>query len=42
MAWCLGYGKGKSLANAVGKHVDEEDKGITEMMTPGGKGGNEM
>ena len=33
----LGYGKGKSLNNAVSKHVDDEDKGVTEMMTPGGK-----
>lgn len=28
---------GKSLANAVANHVDEEDKGVTEMMTPGGR-----
>lgn len=33
----LGYGEGKSLANAVAKHVDKEDKGVTELMTPGGK-----
>ena len=32
----LGYGEGKSPVNAVAKHVDEEDKGVTEMMTPGG------
>lgn len=32
----LGYGEGKSLANAVANHVDEEDKGVTELMTPGG------
>ena len=32
----LGYGSGKSLNNAVSKHVDNEDKGVTEMMTPGG------
>lgn len=32
----LGYGNGKSLNNAVSKHVDNEDKGVTEMMTPGG------
>ena len=37
VAESLGYGKGKSLANAVAKHVDAEDKGVTEMMTPGGK-----
>ena len=28
--------EGKSLANAVANHVDEEDKGVTELMTPGG------
>lgn len=32
----LGYGKGKSLANAVANHVDKEDKGVTKIMTPGG------
>ena len=37
VAACLGYGKGKSLNNAVAKHVDEEDKGVIETMTPGGK-----
>lgn len=37
IAEALGYGKGKSLNNAVATHVDDEDKGITEMMTPGGK-----
>ena len=37
IAAALGYGAGKSLANAVAKHVDDEDKGVTEMMTPGGK-----
>lgn len=37
VAAALGYGKGKSLANAVANHVDAEDKGVTEMMTPGGK-----
>ncbi len=37
VAKALGYGDGKSLANAVAKHVDDEDKGVTEMMTPGGK-----
>lgn len=36
VAEALGYGKGKSLANAVANHVDAEDKGVTEMMTPGG------
>lgn len=36
VAEALGYGKGKSLANAVANHVDVEDKGVTEMMTPGG------
>ena len=37
VAEALGYGRGKSLANAVANHVDDEDKGVTEMMTPGGK-----
>ena len=37
VAMALGYGKGKSLNNAVSKHVDDEDKGVTEMMTPGGR-----
>lgn len=37
VAVALGYGKGKSPTNAVANHVDEEDKGVTEMMTPGGK-----
>lgn len=37
VAAALGYGKGKSLNNAVSRHVDDEDKGVTEMMTPGGK-----
>ena len=36
-AQALGYGEGKSLANAVANHVDEKDKGVTEWMTPGGK-----
>ena len=35
VATALGYGEGKSLANAVANHV-EEDKGVTELMTPGG------
>ena len=37
VAAALGYGKGKSLNNAVSKHVDNDDKGVTEMMAPGGK-----
>lgn len=37
VAEALGYGEGKSLANAVARHVDPEDKGVTEMMTPGGR-----
>lgn len=37
VAAALGYGEGKSLANAVAKHVDAEDKGVIKMMTPGGK-----
>lgn len=36
VASALGYGNGKSPVNAVSNHVDEEDKGVTEMMTPGG------
>ena len=36
VAQALGYGDGKSLVNAVTRHVDDEDKGVTEMMTPGG------
>lgn len=37
VAQALGYGDGKSLANAVARHVDDDDKGVTELMTPGGK-----
>mgnify|MGYP000619231799 CR=1 FL=1 len=37
VARALGYGEGKSLNNAIARHVDEEDKGVTEMVTPGGK-----
>lgn len=37
VAKALGYGDGKSCVNAVANHVDDEDKGVTEMMTPGGK-----
>lgn len=33
----LGYGEGKSLNNAVANHVDDEDKGVTEIVTPGGR-----
>lgn len=33
----MGYGKGKSLNNAVAAHVMDEDKGVTEIMTPGGR-----
>lgn len=36
VARALGYGEGKSLSNAVANHVDAEDRGVTEMMTPGG------
>lgn len=36
VAEALGYGKGKSIANAVAKHVDGTDKGVTDLMTPGG------
>lgn len=34
VAEILGYAKG---ANAIKSHVDREDKGVTKMMTPGGK-----
>ena len=37
VARALGYGEGKSLNNAVAKHVDGEDKGVTEMITRGGQ-----
>ncbi len=37
VAAALGYGKSKSLNNAINNHVYEEDKGVTDMMTPGGK-----
>lgn len=37
VATALGYGEGKSIPNAIANHVDETDKGVTEMMTPGGK-----
>lgn len=36
VARALGYGSGKSLNNAISNHVSEEDKGVTEIMTPGG------
>lgn len=36
VAIALGYGNGKSPINAVAIHVDEEDKGVTKIMTPGG------
>lgn len=34
VATILGYAK---TANAISQHVDDEDKGVTRMMTPGGK-----
>lgn len=38
VAKALGYGDdGKSATNAVSRHVDAEDKGVTEIVTPGGK-----
>ena len=37
VAEALGYGSGKAPTNAVANHVDPEDKGVTEMMTPGGR-----
>lgn len=36
VAQALGF-KGKGANNALKAHVDEEDKGVTEIMTPGGK-----
>lgn len=36
VAQALGYRSGKSPTNAIARHVDDEDKGVTEMMTPGG------
>ena len=37
VAEALGYGKGNSITNAVTNHVDDEDKGVTKIMTPGGR-----
>ena len=37
VAQALGYGEGKSLANAVANHVDDLDRSVTEMMTEAGK-----
>lgn len=37
VARALGYGDGKSLNNAISNHVDVDDKGVTEIVTPGGK-----
>lgn len=37
VAEALGYGGGKAPVNAVANHVDPDDKGVTEMMTPGGR-----
>ena len=37
VAEALGYGEGKSLPYAVANHVDDEDKGVIKMMTPGGE-----
>lgn len=34
IAEALGYGRGKSSTNAVKDHVDDEDKGVTKMVTP--------
>lgn len=37
VAKALGYNdNGKAATNAVSKHVDPEDKGVTEIVTPGG------
>ena len=38
VAIALGYDSGgKSTANAVSRHVSDEDKGVTEIVTTGGK-----
>ena len=41
VAGALAYGNGnsrsKALSNAIKNHVDDEDKGVTEIVTPGGK-----
>ena len=38
VAKALGYGDdGKAATNAVSRHVDADDKGVTEIVTPGGK-----
>ena len=37
VAEALGYGSGKAPTNAIANHVALEDKGVTEMMTPGGR-----
>ena len=41
VAAALAYGNGntksKALSNAIKDHVDDEDKGVTEMVTPGGR-----
>lgn len=38
VAKALGYGDdGKSATNAVARHVEDEDKGVSKMDTPGGK-----
>lgn len=37
IAMILGYGDSKNAAKAIRIHVDDEDKGVSEMDTPGGK-----
>lgn len=36
VAISLGYGKGTAPTNAIKRHVDDEDKGFTEIVTPSG------
>lgn len=36
VAISLGYGKGTAPTNAIKRHVDDEDKGFTEIVTPFG------
>ena len=37
MAYGNGNSRSKALSNAIKNHVDDEDKGVTEIVTPGGK-----
>lgn len=37
VARALSYGEGRSLANAIARHVEPDDKGVTKIVTPGGR-----